>query len=138
VHVIDVSHPSWPEHHRVVDEVLDEIGAGKVPRLLVPNKRDRLAPRARPFGLPPDAVLISARTGQGMDDLLGAIEAALSKDLARVRLKIPSERGDLVAVLRRTGRVLEEYYRDGTVIVTALVPTKIAGQVRKALDAPIA
>ena len=38
----------------------------------------------------------------------------------------------------RTGRVLEEYYRDGTVIVTALVPTKIAGQVRKALDATIA
>jgi GTP-binding protein HflX len=134
VHVIDVSHPSWPEHQRVVDEVLDEIGAGKVSRLLVPNKRDRLAPGARPFGLRPDAVLISARTGQGVDDLLVAIEGALSKDLARVRLKIPSERGDLVALLRRTGRVLEEYYRDGTVIVTALVPTKVAGQVQKALD----
>ncbi len=138
VHVIDISHPSWPEHRRVVDEVLDEIGAGKVPGLLVANKRDRLAPGATPVGLPKDAVLISARTGQGIDILLGAVEDALSRDLARVRLQIPSQRGDLVAMIRRAGRVLEEYYRDGSVIVTALVPSKVAGQVRKALDATTA
>jgi hypothetical protein len=43
-------------------------------------------------------------------------------------------RGDLIAKLRRAGRVLEEYYRDGVVIVTALVPTKVAGQVQRALE----
>jgi GTP-binding protein HflX len=135
LHVIDVSHPSWPEHQRVVDEVLHGIGAGSVPRLAVLNKRD-LLPRGEPIvGLPLDGVLVSARTGANVDGLLGAIEAALSRDLARVKLEIPSVRGDLVAMLRRAGRVLEEYYRDGTVVVTALVPTKVAGQVQKALHA---
>ena len=137
LHVIDVSHPSWPEHQRVVDEVLEEIGAGRVARLAVLNKRDLLPPGEPTLGLPPDGVLVSARLGTGIDGLLAAVETALSRDLARVRLEIPTARGDLVAKLRRAGRVLEEYYRDGTVIVTALVPTKVAGQVQKALDAPL-
>ncbi len=134
LHVIDVSHPTWPEQQRVVGEVLAEIGAAAVPELLVLNKRDRLFGETPP-GLPVGGVLISARTGVGIDELLVAIERALSRDLTRVRLDIPSGRGDLVATLRRAGRVLEEYYRDGTVTVTALVPSKVAGQVRKALDA---
>jgi GTP-binding protein HflX len=132
--VIDVSHPTWREQQRVVTEVLAEIGAANVPQLLVLNKRDRLFGDTPP-GLPLGGVLISARTGAGLGDLLAAIETALSRDLTRVRLQIPSARGDLVATLRRAGRILEEYYRDGSVTVTALVPTKIAGQVRKALDA---
>jgi GTPase len=134
LHVIDVSHPSWTEHRRVVDEVLEEIGAGDVPMLVALNKRDRLPVDDPLLGAPSEAVLISARTGQGIDELLARIETLLSRDLSRVRLEIPSSRGDLVATLRRAGRVLEEYYRDGTVIVTALVPSKVAGQVRKALD----
>jgi GTP-binding protein HflX len=134
LHVIDVSHPTWPEQQRVVAEVLAEIGAANVPQLLVFNKRDRLFGDTPP-GLPHDGVLISARTGAAIGELLAAIEQALSRDLTRVRLQIPSARGDLVATLRRTGRILEEYYRDGSVTVTALVPTKVAGQVRKALDA---
>ena len=136
LHVIDVSHPSWPEHQRVVEEVLDEIGAGSVQRLSALNKCDRLPAGELPVGLPSDGVPISARVGTGVDKLLTILEAALSRDLARVRLEIPTGRGDLVAMLRRGGRVLEEYYRDGRVIVTALVPTKIAGQVQKALDVP--
>jgi GTP-binding protein HflX len=135
LHVIDVSHPSWGEHRRVVDEVLEEIGAGKVPRLAVLNKQDLLPPGETPLGLPPDGVRVSARFGTGVDRLLDAIESALSRDLSRIKLELPSGRGDLVAMLRRAGRVLEEYYRDGTVVVTALVPTKVAGQVQKALGA---
>jgi GTP-binding protein HflX len=135
LHVIDVSHPSWEEHRRVVDEVLEEIGAGKVPRLAVLNKQDLLPPGETPLGLPADGVRVSARFGTGVDRLLEAIEDALSRDLSRIKLELPSGRGDLVAMLRRAGRVLEEYYRDGTVVVTALVPTKVAGQVQKKLGA---
>ena len=136
LHVIDVSHPSWPEHQRVVEEVLEEIGAGSVHRLSALNKCDRLPAGEPPVGLPSDGVLISARVGTGVDELLARVEAALSRDLSRVRLEIPTGRGDLVAMLRRGGRILEEYYRDGRVIVTALVPSKIAGQVQKALHVP--
>jgi GTP-binding protein HflX len=135
LHVIDVSHPSWEEHRRVVDEVLEEIGAGDVPRLAVLNKQDLLPPGETPLGLPADGIRVSARFGSGLDRLLDAIEGALSRDLSRIKLVLPSARGDLVAMLRRAGRVLEEYYRDGTVVVTALVPPKVAGQVQKALGA---
>ena len=46
---------------------------------------------------------------------------------------LPSGRGDLISLLKRAGRVIEEYYRDGVVTVTALVPPKVAGQLRKQL-----
>ena len=137
VHVVDVSHPSRDEHERVVDAVLEEIGAGTVPRVIVLNKCDRLLGREVEPGAGGPGVRISARTGEGMEPLLTEIERALSRDLSRVRLEIPSARGDLVALLRRAGRILEEYYRDGSVIVTALVPAKVAGQVQKALAATI-
>ena len=135
VHVIDVSHPSRGEHARVVDEVLEEIGAGDVPRVVVLNKCDRLTSHEVAPGSAVAGVLISAATGEGMAALLAEIERAVSRDLCRVRLDIPSARGDLVAVLRRAGRILEEYYRDGSVTITALVPAKVAGQVQKALAA---
>jgi GTP-binding protein HflX len=132
LHVIDVSHPSWPEHARVVDEVLEEIGAAAVPRLAVLNKIDLLRPDEQPLGAPTDAVSISARTGRGLPGLLAAIEERASYGLSRVRVVLPSGRGDLVARVRRGGRVLEEYYRDGRVTITALVPPKLAGQLEKA------
>ena len=129
VHVIDVAAPSWPEHVRVVERVLDEIGAGDRPRVGALNKAD-LAPAAAPGA---DGVRISARTGAGLPALLRAIEQRLSAGLERVRCDLPQARGDLLAWLRRSGRIVEEYYRDGRVTVTALVPPKVAGQLRKRL-----
>ncbi len=134
LHVVDVSHPSWREHQRVVDEVLEEIGAADVQRLQVFNKADLLAPDEPPIAVGDDAVLISARTGAGLDRSLAAIERNVSRGLARVRLVMPTGRGDLVARVRAGGTVLEEYYRDGTVTITALVPPKLAGQLQKALE----
>jgi GTP-binding protein HflX len=135
LHVIDVAHPSWIEQRRVVEEVLAEIGAARVPRLHVLNKADLLPPDDGPLPDVEDSVLVSARTGAGLEALLAAIETRVSYGLSRVRLELPASRGDLLARVRATGRVLEEYYRDGTVLVTALVPPKLAGQLEKALAA---
>jgi GTP-binding protein HflX len=132
VHVVDVAHSSWPEQARVVEEVLGEIGAGDRPMVRALNKTDLLPPGVAPPATD-DAVPISARTGRGIGDLLGALERRLTVGLERVRCRLPSGRGDLVAWLRRTGRIVEEYYRDGMVTVTALVPPKVAGQLRKRL-----
>ena len=131
LHVVDASHPNWPEQVEVVEAVLQEIGAADVPVLQVLNKQDRLPPDAPT--IPKGASLLSARTGRGLEQLLSAIEAALERDLTRVRLVLPTARADLLARLRASGRILEEYYRNGTITVTALVPTKVAGQVEKAL-----
>jgi GTP-binding protein HflX len=135
VHVIDVSHPTWQEQTQVVEEVLAEIGAGEIPVVRALNKVDLLAAGTAPPGAGPDAFPISARSGRGIRELLAGVEMRLTHGLERVRCALPSGRGDLIAWLKRTGRVVEEYYRDGIVTVTALVPPKVAGQLRKQLPA---
>jgi GTP-binding protein HflX len=135
LHVIDVSHPNWAEHVRVVDEVLEEIGAGGLPTVRALNKVDLL-----PEGCPPPGaagVPISALARRGLPALLAEVERQLTCNLERIRCALPSGRGDILAWLRRTGRIVEEYYRDGMVTVTALVPPKVAGQLRKRLKAGV-
>ena len=133
LHVIDVAQGTWPEQAQVVEAVLEEIGAGDRPAIRVFNKTDLPAAGSPPPASGPDAVSISARTGKDVGALLAAIEARLTVGLERVRCALPSGRGDVLAWLRRVGRVIEEYYRDGVVMVTALVPPKVAGQLRKRL-----
>jgi GTPase len=133
VHVVDASHPSWHEHRRIVDDVLAELGAGERPVLYALNKVDRLSAGSLPPGSGREGIPISARTGRGVDVLLAGIEERLTAGLERVCCALPSARGDIIALLRRSGTVLEEYHCDGTVTVTALVPAKIAGRLRKEL-----
>jgi len=133
LHVIDVAQSTWPEQAQVVEAVLEEIGAGDRAVIRVFNKKDLRAAGSPPPATGPDAVSISARTGKDVPALLAAIEARLTVGLERVRCALPSGRGDVLAWLRRVGRVIEEYYRDGVVMVTALVPPKVAGQLRKRL-----
>ena len=132
VHVIDASNASWPEHARVVDDVLAEIGADGRPVLRVLNKID-VAGATAGVEAGARALRLSASTGAGVTLLLTALEARLSEGFERVRCDVPSARGDLIAWLRRSGRVEEEYHRDGVVTVTALLPPKVAGQLRKRL-----
>jgi GTP-binding protein HflX len=136
VHVIDVAHSHWAEQARVVESVLAEIQADDRPVVRALNKIDLLPAGARPPGVRADAVPISAHTGQGIPQLLQLIETRLTEGLERVRCKLPTGRGDLLAWLKRAGRIVEEYYLDGAVTVTALVPPKVAGQLRKRLPAP--
>ena len=77
LHVVDVSHPSWEEHLRVGDEVLEGLGVDRERELIVLNKIDLVGGR-RP--LAPGgrrAVNVSAVSGEGMDDLRSAIRSTL-------------------------------------------------------------
>jgi GTP-binding protein HflX len=135
LHVVDASHAMWREQVRVTEEVLVAIGAGELPAAMVMNKADLVAPRERRAGTPRDAIWVSAREGDGLPELLSRVEHLLDAGLARVSCALPSDRGDVVAWLRRSGRVVEEYYRDGVVTVTALVPPSVAGQLHKQFPA---
>lgn len=135
VHVIDGAHAGWPEQLRISENVLTEIGAGNRPVIPVFNKTDVTGRRSPPVGAPPGAIAISARTGQGLDELLERMAAVLTAGLCRVRYRLPASRPDLLALLRRSGRVLEEYYRDGSVTVTALLPSAAIGRIRRELAA---
>jgi GTP-binding protein HflX len=130
VHVVDASSPQWPRQVDVVLGVLDEIGAGQVPVVTAYNKSD-LPSEVRPSDR--DGVAISARTGEGVETLLAVVAQRLEAGLTRVDCDLPVERGDLLALLRRAGRIVAESYDAGRVAVTALVPARVAGQLRRAL-----
>jgi len=135
LHVVDASSPHAIEQTAVVERVLQELEASVKPRITVLNKVDLLPPGHRPLGGEGVRCAISARTGEGIAELLAAIDAVVKSSLERLQIRLPAERGDLLARLRSSGTLLQEEYRDGHVEVTALVPPKLAGQIRKAVRA---
>ncbi|HLK87184.1 MAG TPA: GTPase HflX [Candidatus Binataceae bacterium] len=132
LHVVDASAPLAAERMEIVDRVLEEIGAGATSRIIVMNKID-LAPAG---GLRPaaacDTVAISALRGRGLDELLREVARRFSAWREEVSVMLPAARGDLVAMARRDGEVLDEEYRNGTVALRARVSAPVAGRLRKA------
>jgi GTP-binding protein HflX len=107
VHVVDASHAHPASDAAAVDEVLAEIGATEVPRLLALNKVDELSTgaRARIHERFPDAVVISARTGEGVDDLLALMAERIEGRSVEVEALVPYAQGTLLARLHDAGRV---------------------------------
>ncbi|MBS1862772.1 MAG: GTPase HflX [Actinobacteria bacterium] len=126
VHVVDASES---EERRVldmgaVDEVLEEIGAGEKPRLLVLNKADLLSEDERHEVVlsHPEAVLVSALAGEGLDELRERIEAAFAETLAEVELLFPYSQGGRLHELHEVAGELKRTDRADGVLVHARVP----------------
>jgi GTP-binding protein HflX len=126
LHVVDAAAPEERRlaDMRAVDEVLEEIGAGGTPRLLVLNKGDLLGEDERGEALlrHPDAVLVSALEGEGLDELRGRIETAFEDTLAEVELLVPYEDGARLHELHELAGDLERTERADGVLVHAKVP----------------
>jgi GTP-binding protein HflX len=107
VHVVDGSNEDPEGQISAVREVLGEIGATEVPELIVINKADAADPTvlARLTAREPGAVVVSARTGAGIDKLLAAIENDLPKPTVQVEVLLPYSRGDLVSKIHQQGEV---------------------------------
>jgi GTP-binding protein HflX len=122
LHIVDGSRDA-ERQIAAVDAVLREIGAGDKATLLAMNKSDLMTEVEidKLRGRYPDAVFCSGQTGPGMDDLLDAIVAQLSRLKVEVRLEIPFDRGDVVARVHEEGDVLEETYSEkGTRLLARL------------------
>jgi GTP-binding protein HflX len=119
VHVVDGAHPDPEEQVRAVREVLAEVGADRVPELLVINKIDAASEETllRLKRSWPDAVFGSARTGQGLAEIRAAIEARLPRPAVEVAALVPYHHGELVARAHQRGEVLRaEHVEDGTLL----------------------
>ena len=126
LHVIDASDPRRETHRDQVDAVLAEIGAERIPQVLVYNKIDRLgtAPRLeRDEESNAVAVWCSAARGDGLDLLKHAIAERLSRAACAARLRIPPAAGALRSRLYSRGAVREERtLEDGTIDLTVELP----------------
>lgn len=130
LHVVDGSHPDPAGQLLTVRDVMGDIGARDLPELVVVNKADLLAEDDRLLlrGLEPHAHFVSSRTGEGIEDLRAAIEAALPKPAVEVTAVVPYDRGDLVAAIHETGMLLSAEHGEVGTTVHAHVSERLAAE----------
>ena len=126
IHVIDSSSPQAVEFYQTTSKVLSELGAGDKKVLLVLNKVDliddpRLMELRREF---PEAIVISVKTGQGMDDLLHRLHDFMIDRVVRLTLSLPLDRMDLVALVHQEGKMLSEDYDTGRAEIQCVIPKR--------------
>jgi GTP-binding protein HflX len=130
LHVVDASAPEEQlvAMTRAVEDVLEEIGAGATPRILVLNKADVLdGERRRELAFRhPDAVLVSAITGEGLDALGERIAAEFERTLRDVELLVPFSEGGTLSELHDVAGDLERHDTDAGVRVSARLPAVVA------------
>ncbi len=135
VHVVDASHPDPALQIHTVREVLSDVDAHVLPELIVFNKSDLIdADRKLELrGLEKEAVFVSAKTGEGTEELLEAIGRLLPRPDIRISVTIPFDRGDLVAQVHERGDVLTTDYTEQGTDIEAMVDDKLFGQVEQYL-----
>ena len=130
LNICDASSPEATEHLRVTEELLQTLRTGDRPVIPVLNKWDMVEdPDFAPQ--PPGAVRISAKTGEGIDALLAAVEAALPEKTFDVELLLPFAKSGLAAMLREEGAVLSEEYVPEGLRVKARVDERLFAKVKE-------
>jgi len=134
LHVVDGSDEAPEEQIAAVREVLNDLEVGAVPELIVINKADVADEEAiaRLLRREPHAIVVSARTGQGFDELMLAIEQDLPQLMQEVDLVVPYSRGDLVSRVHELGDVIDlDHNAEGT-HMHARVPKYLANVLQAA------
>ena len=137
LHVLDVSSERASERAEIVQGVLDDLGVGDRPMLMVMNKADLLADSAEqlertlPEARASDSVVVSAQLGWNIDELLERIEAMLERGYERVRVRIPYDQAALVDLFHRKGTIATERHTDKGTLITGSLPTRFAGPFRR-------
>ncbi len=139
VHLSDVSNPHHAELDAEVDKILQDLGVGDRPRLRVFNKIDLLTPAQMAPLLHPSAmlagdggpVMVSARTGQGLDELIRRMDVALPTDpVVTLTLRLPMAESRTLALIHALGRVLRSDVEDAHMSLQAEVPVSVARRLR--------
>jgi GTP-binding protein HflX len=138
LHVIDASQPTWEEQRVVVEQVLEELGVGDRPRLLVFNKIDLLgedellALQERIGRLVKSAVFVSAVHDGGLEPLRRALGAAVRSRRPLVEIRLSAGDGKLLAEIHRGGEVIDQRTDGDRLIIRARVDDALAGRLRRA------
>jgi GTP-binding protein HflX len=133
LHVIDITHRNALQQAATVATILEEIGATHAPLISALNKIDRLAdpstltPLLAEF---PNSIPISAATGQGIDLLLARIEEVLNADLVPLRVRLPYQQSQLLALLHEHGHIRREEYGPQGTTVEGFIPAHLSAQFR--------
>ncbi|NRD27608.1 GTPase HflX [Frigoribacterium sp. VKM Ac-2836] len=130
VHVVDGSHPDPAAQLATVRDVIAEVDGRDIAEIVVFNKSDLVDDDQRLvlLGLEPTAIFVSARTGEGIDELLARIASVLPEPEIELDLLVPYDRGDVVSHLHDSGRILStDYVEQGTRVHARVYPSDVAG-----------
>jgi len=130
IHLIDISSSETNSHIKTTEAVLSEIGANENPSLIVFNKLDKLESsekRERFELLYPEAIFISAETGEGLELLKSRISESLNARLRPTKLMIPHDRYDVISQLHASGGVRHSKSEEDGVHIEGLFPPSLKG-----------
>ena len=127
--MIDASNPEWRTQAEVVDRLTEQLVTESTPRIVAFNKCDIYTGEALPRG--ENTVRISARTGEGMDDLIEEIRAVLEKGRRRATLRLPYSEGSLLDSLYKEAEVLNVEYGEGYIEAEAVLTPELYGRLRQ-------
>ena len=128
LHVIDISNPDWEEQAKVVDGLIQQLGASETPCIRVFNKCDAYV-GILPHG--EDIVCLSARSGEGVSELVQKLLALLEQGNHRVHLEIPYSDAGVADALNREASILSLEYTDTGITAEVVVPPELFGKVKK-------
>jgi len=130
LHVVDGSHPDPEGQIAAVREVLADVDAHDLPELIVINKADAADPEviARLRSRERTAIVVSARTGEGLDELRARVDELLPRPDVEVEVLLPYGRGDLVSRVHADGQVLTEQHEESGTRLRAKVLPPLAGE----------
>ena len=123
LHVIDASHPEWRQQAQIVENLIRELHADQIPCIRVYNKSDLAFSGEREKEN--DSVSISALTGEGIEDLLAAIDRKLDKGTRRVTIHLPYDKTGLLDVLYREAKVEKVDYSETVDVVAVCNPRQL-------------
>ena len=129
LHVIDSADPNREEHIRVVDSLVAKLAKPGTKVLRCYNKADLVSPEDIPIG--EDVVKMSAAKGDGMDDLLRAIENALGHSRHHVVVTLPYSMGGMVDTLHSGAQVLNVDYTGEGIVVEAILDPILYGRLKE-------
>lgn len=122
LHVCDISDPETSQKAQTTREILNELGCAEIPFLNILNKCDKL-----PYDVHTDeaSVKISAKTGEGLEEMLLKITKLLPESSKKMKLLFPYEKAGIIAQIRQSGKILSEDFTENGVIIEALVDVKL-------------
>ncbi len=137
IKVVDISHPDYREQMETAENLLDELGADKIDSILVFNKSDRIEDQGELDKIQqahPRAILISCKTGEGLDPLRQAIIRCYESKLLPYTLILNHSQIPLISVIRKLALIISEDYQEEVVTLNLRLPPGGKQKLQKLLD----
>jgi GTP-binding protein HflX len=136
VHVVDASHEDPAQQIKTVRDVVGEVDARDIPEIIVFNKCDLIDDDQQILlrGLDPNAVFVSAKTGEGVEALQQLIADTIPEPDVEVTAVIPYEHGEIVSMIHKSGHVLDTDYVESGTRIHARVSIEMASRIAQFIE----